>query len=30
MYHYTKSNITKNIQNNTIRDINSSVATIIE
>lgn len=27
MYHFMKYNITKNIQNNTIRDINSSIET---
>ena len=30
MYRFIKQNITRNIQNNTIRDINSCVATIIE
>ena len=29
MYRFIKQNITRNIQNNTIRDINSCVATII-
>lgn len=30
MYRFIKQNITRNIQNNTIRDINSCVATVIE
>ena len=30
MYYFIKQNITRNTKNNTIRDINSSVASIIK